>query len=131
STGRKWTAGNAWISRSMCGPGRKGASLVLVAAAGGPFELIVVPGEEDVEARQRSVAARDVSLQLQLDVFRQLGRIDVLLERPQAIAQHDDLVEEGVDRPALFLEARLPGPQDERAIAPFLGGRDGWQTGFF
>ena len=39
-----------------------------------PLELILFVGEEDIEARQRSVASADVGLQLDLDVFGQAPR---------------------------------------------------------
>src|SRR5262245_49230871 len=56
------------------------------------LELIALLREQHVEARQRSVAAADITLQLDFDIFRQVRGIDLLLERPQAVPQHDDLV---------------------------------------
>ena len=82
------------------------------------LELIVVVREQDVETGQRSVAPADVGLQLHLDIVRQIGCVDVLLQRPEPIPQHDHLVKERLDRPALFLQARGAGPQDQRAAAP-------------
>src|SRR6188474_3512704 len=70
----------------------------------GSLELVVLLGEQHVEAGEGSVAARDVSLQLDLEIFRQLGGVELLLERAEAVAQHDDLVEEGLDRPGLLLQ---------------------------
>ena len=77
---------------------------ILVSAAS--LELILFVGEEHVEARERAVAAADVALQLHLRVIGQVGGVHLLLERPQTVPQHDDLVEEGLDRPALLLQAR-------------------------
>ena len=90
-----------------------------------PLELIVLLGEQHVEAGQRSVAARDVSLQLDLEILRQLGGVELLLERAQAVAQHHDLVEEGLDRPGLLLQLRVRRPQRQRPAAPFLGRHHG------
>src|SRR5688572_5179844 len=74
-----------------------------IGVAPAPLELILVGGEEDVEAGQRSIAAADVALQLDLHVVRQAGGVDLLLEGAEPIPQHDDFVEEGLDRPALLL----------------------------
>src|SRR5215204_1677806 len=87
-------------------------------------ELIVFFGEEHVEAGERSVAAADVALQLDLHVFRQVGGVDLLFERAQPVAQHHDLVKEGFDRHRLLLQLRVPWPQNERAATPLVGGRD-------
>ena len=84
------------------------------------LELIFFVGKEDVEAGQRSVAAADVRLQLHLDVFRQIRRVDLLLERAQPVPQHHDLVKERFDRPALLLKCRCraAAPAFRRAIFP-------------
>src|SRR5215207_1210381 len=73
-----------------------------------PFELVRFLGKQDVEARERTVASADVTLQLDLDRFRHVGRIHLLFERAQAIAQHDDLVKERLDRPRLLLQRWIP-----------------------
>src|SRR5450432_3804426 len=68
-------------------------------------ELIFTVGEENVERRQRSVAAGHVLLELHLLVAGELRvRVDLLLEDPQAVADHHDLVEERVERDALLLQ---------------------------
>ena len=48
----------------------------------GALELVVLVGEEDVEAGERAVAAADVALQLHLHILGQVGAVDLLLERP-------------------------------------------------
>src|SRR6185436_8494578 len=45
------------------------------------------------------------------------------LERAQPVSQHHDLVEEGLDRPGLFLQSRRAGTERQRAPAPLLGRR--------
>jgi hypothetical protein len=87
------------------------------------FELIRFIGKEDVEAGERSVTPADVALQLHLHVFRQIGRVHLLLERSQPVPEHDDFVKEGLNRPGLFLKPWRPRTQDQRAVSPFLGGR--------
>src|SRR5215211_3032955 len=48
----------------------------LVAAAA--FELIALVSKKYVEAGERAVAATDVALELDLDVFWQVGRVHLL-----------------------------------------------------
>src|SRR6185369_8588345 len=60
------------------------------------LELVVLVGEEHVEAGQRAVAAADVRLQPDLRVVREIGGVDLLLQGPQPVAHHHDLVEEAV-----------------------------------
>ena len=96
-----------------------------IVFAARPLELIQFLRKQHVEARQRSVAAADVALQLDFDIFREIGGVDLLLERPQAVPQHDDLVEERLDRPGLFLELRVAGAQDQRSTRHFSAGATG------
>src|SRR5690242_660546 len=90
---------------------------VVNSLGAGAFELIVLVGKEHVEARQRSVTAADVGLELQLDVCGRVHGVHLLLERPQAVANHDDLVEEGLNRPTLLLRG-VAGLEHQRAAAP-------------
>jgi hypothetical protein len=94
-----------------------------------PLEPILIIREENVETSERSVAPGDVALEADLDVVGEIRGVDLLLERAQAIAQHHDLVEEGFDRPAFFLQAGRPRPEDERPASPLFGGRDGREAG--
>src|SRR5690349_13687328 len=58
-----------------------------------PFEVIFLVAEEHVEGGQRAVTAGDVLLQVELVFGFELGvTIDLLLEDPQPVAQHHDLV---------------------------------------
>src|SRR4029079_3460093 len=66
------------------------SDLALIAAAA--LELISLVGKQHVEARQRSVTSADVALQLHLHIVRQVGGVHLLLERPQPVPHHDDLV---------------------------------------
>ena len=88
------------------------------------LELIVLVGKQHVEAGQRAVAAADVGLQLHLHVFGQVGRVDLLLERAQAVPQHHDLVKERLDRPALFLQRRRAGRRTSVPPRHFSAGDD-------
>src|ERR1019366_4090128 len=84
-----------------------------------PDELVFTVREENVEGRERSVAAGHVLLQLHLVFARELRvGVDLLLEDAEPIADHDDLVEERFDRDALLLLALLAGPQDHLAPVP-------------
>src|SRR5688572_2363247 len=71
--------------------------------AAAALELIALVGEQHVEAGERPVAAAHIGLQLQLDIVGQVRGAHLLLKRPQTVAQHDHLMEEGINRPALFL----------------------------
>src|SRR5262245_25688777 len=108
---RRWTAGVA--------------SALLAAA----LELIGVVGEQHVEAGERAVAAGDVALELHLQIRVDLERVDLLLERPQPVPDHHDLVEERLDRPGLLLERGVAGPEDQRAAAPAIGRGHGREAG--
>src|SRR5581483_10319295 len=108
------TLGDMAIAADTHTSAARKASRTSVAAAGA-FELVLFIGEQDVEAGERAVAAGDVGLQLHLGVLGQVRRVDLLFERAQAVSQHHDLVEEGFDRPGLFLQVRLAGTQDELA----------------
>src|SRR5262249_55924215 len=90
-----------------------------------PPEAVLLLGEQDVEAREASVAAGDVALELDLLVRRQARGVDLLLEYAEPVAQHDDLVEKGLDRPDLLLKAGLARAQHQVSAAPPVGG-DRW-----
>src|SRR5215813_12697091 len=58
-------------------------------------ELLVLVFEQNIERGKRSVAARDVLLQVELIGFAQfVARVHLLLKNSQIIPNHDDLVEE-------------------------------------
>src|SRR5262249_45949192 len=80
--------------------------------------------EKHIEAGERAVTAADVALQLDLHVFGQIGRVHLLLERPQAVAQHHDFMEEGLDRPGLLLQSGGSGAERQACAPPFLGWSD-------
>lgn len=63
-------------------------------------------------------------LQLHLHVVGEIRGVDLLLERAEAVPQHHDFVEEGLDGPALLLQAGRAGAQHERAATPLLGRHD-------
>src|SRR4051794_11278764 len=102
---------------------------MLVAPAA--FELIRLVREQDVEAGQRSVAAADVALKFHFVGLGQIRGVDLLLERPQAVPQHDHLMKERLDRPALLLHSRRTRTQDEHAASPFIGRHGGGDAGLF
>jgi hypothetical protein len=89
------------------------------------FELILFVGEQHVEARERPVTSADVRLELHLRILREIGRVDVLLERAQPVSEHHDLVEERLDRPGLLLQARPARTQDQRTAPPLFRRRGG------
>jgi hypothetical protein len=61
-------------------------------------------------------------LQFYLHIIWKVGGIDLLLERAQTVAHHDDFVEEGLDRPAFLLQSFCAWTQHKCATAPFFGG---------
>src|SRR5437773_4725134 len=62
-------------------------------------ELVVLVFEQDVERGERSVTARDILLQVELVRIAQfVARVHLLLENSQIIPDHDDFVEECLER---------------------------------
>src|SRR6185503_15165687 len=82
------------------------------------LELVFLVSKEDVEACEGSITAADVALQLDLHIFRYIDCVDLLLQRPQAISQHHDLVKERFYGPALLLQAGRAWPQHEVSSSP-------------
>src|SRR5581483_1076003 len=85
------------------------------------LEPVVVIPEQHVERGKRAVASRDVLLQPELLVLRELGvAVDPLLQQSQAVADHHDLVEEGLDGHLLVLHTRAAGAEYQLAAAVFV-----------
>src|SRR5215469_4739768 len=73
-------------------------------------ELVVLVLKQDVERGERSVAAGDILLQLDLVRFAQfVARVDFLLENSQIIPNHDDFVEECLERDFFRLKPATAG----------------------
>src|SRR5207248_9078808 len=85
---------------SICAlPARSGIRPGHCAALGAGSELVVLVFEQDVERGQRSVTARDTLLQVELVRIAQfIARVHLLLENSQIIPNHDDFVEECLER---------------------------------
>src|SRR5690606_18182281 len=84
-------------------------------------KVIVSALEEHVEGREAAVAAGDVLLQLHLLIGAQRRvLVQLLLEQPQLVADHDDLLEEDVDGHRLVLRALLAGAQEHLSTSPAL-----------
>ena len=68
-------------------------------------ELVILVFEQDVERGQRSITARDVLLQVELVRIAQfVARVHLLLEDSQIIPNHDDFVEECLERHFFWLK---------------------------
>src|SRR4051794_12421349 len=132
STGPVWSRSVPRQGRGISA-GSRARTTPAVAAARllrpAPAKLIVLVGEEHVEAGERAVAAGDVALELDLRVLGHVHRIDLLLERAEAVPEHHHLVEERLDGPRLFLQARRTGAEHQLPVAPLVGRRDGRQPG--
>ena len=62
-------------------------------------EMVILTLKQDVEGGERSVAARDILLQVELVRFAQfVAGVNLLLENPEIIPNHYDFVEEGLER---------------------------------
>src|SRR5687767_7673841 len=68
-----------------------GPSFVLASAS---LELVRLVRRENVAAGKRTVASARLALQLHLYIHGGLGGVHLLLERPETIPHHHDLVEE-------------------------------------
>src|SRR5581483_9511836 len=90
--------------------------LVLSAIAD---EVVVLVAEELIEGGQGPVAPGDVLLQVDLLGVAELGMcVDLLFGHPQAVADHDDLVQELVDGDFARLKRRIPRLEDDRSAFP-------------
>src|SRR5215475_12609032 len=75
--------------------------------------------EQHVERCEASVAAGDISLQVELLFGRERRiRVDLLLEHAEAITDADDLLEEGLDGHVLRLDVGLARNHPERPAGP-------------
>src|SRR5579883_1371172 len=94
------------------------ASVVLIVALVA-HELIVTVCEEHVERRERSIAAGDVLLQLQLVLVGELRMaVDALLEHPELVPDPDHLPEERFERDPLLLQPFPAGLEDHLPALP-------------
>src|SRR5690606_4908339 len=71
---------------------------------------------------------RDVLLELHLLVVAEVAAVELLLEHPELVAEHHDLLEEDVERDALFLRALATGLEDHLTSRPPLADRDLTET---
>src|SRR5439155_10612663 len=96
----------------------------LLLRALGADEAVLGIREQDVERREAAVGARDVVLQLQAVLVREFRvRVDALLEDAEALADRDDLPEEGLHRHDLLLRPRLTRLHHELTACPALADR--------
>ena len=103
-----------WIA-----PGQSVAAIVELGAAS---ELVVLVFEKDVKGCERSVTARDVLLQIELVRLAQfVARVHLLLENSQIIPNHDDLMEECLERDFFRLKRTVRRLHDQRPTLPSCG----------
>src|SRR6266436_2933151 len=89
------------------------------AALGAGAELVVLILEQDVERGERAVTARDILLQVKLVRIAQfVARVHLLLENSQVIPNHDDFVEECLERDFFRLKRTIRRLHNERAALP-------------
>ena len=82
-------------------------------------ELVVLVFEQDVERGERSVTARDILLQVELVRIAQfVARVHLLLENSQIIPNHDDFVEECLERDFFRLKRTFRRLHDQRPALP-------------
>src|SRR5262249_1019867 len=82
-------------------------------------ELVVLVLEQDVKRGERSVTARDILLQIELVRFAQfVARVHLLLENSQIIPNHDDLVEECLERDFFGLKRSVRRLHDQCPALP-------------
>src|SRR5947208_13738130 len=82
-------------------------------------ELVVLVFEQNVERGERSVTARDVLLQIELVCIAQfVARVHLLLENSQIIPNHDDFVEECLERDFFRLKRTIRRLYDQRPALP-------------
>src|SRR5207247_10178762 len=75
----------------------------------------------DVERSERSVTARDILLQVELVRIAQfVARVHLLLENSQIIPNHDDFVEECLERHFFRLKRTVRRLHDHRPALPSI-----------
>src|SRR5205809_1545739 len=75
--------------------------------------------EQDVEHGERSVTARDILLQVErVRIAEFVARVHLLLENSQIIPNHDDFMEECLERDFFRLKRTVRRLHDERPALP-------------
>ena len=109
--------------RAGCGANKKVRFGLVFAAFSDKFVDVVA--EEDIEGGEGAVALGDVLLEVYfLLVVEVFGGIDFLLHDADAVAEHDDFVEEFFHGELVGLEAAVAGVEDHFAFDPFIAERD-------
>jgi hypothetical protein len=82
-------------------------------------ELVVLVFEQDVERSERSVTARDILLQIELVGIAQfVAGVHLLLENSQIIPNHDDFMEECLERDFFRLHRTVCRLHDQGSALP-------------
>src|SRR5205814_4508093 len=82
-------------------------------------ELIVLVFEQDIEGSERSVTARDILLQIELVGIAQFfAGVHLLLENSQIIPNHDDFMEECLERDFFRLHRTVCRLHDQGSALP-------------
>src|ERR671919_252274 len=85
-------------------------------------ELVVLVFEQDIERRERTVTAGDILLQIELVGFAQfVAGVHLLLENSQIIPNHDDFVEECLERDFFRLKRTVGRLHDQGSALPSRG----------
>ena len=93
-------------------------------------ELVVFVFEQDVEGRERSVAARDVLMQIELvGVAQFVAGVHLLFEHAKVVPDHNDLVKKCFERHFLRLQRGVGGLHDQISSLP--AGRQTLYDGIF
>ena len=93
--------------------------LMPVLVFGGAFKLMMRLAEEHIKCSQRAVYGRYVLLKINFLCFcKALMCIDLLLDKPDPVANHHDLVEKDVDGHFLALETCICRLKDQCAAGP-------------
>src|SRR6266513_2553567 len=102
-----------------CGLALSGRRPADGAALSAGSELVVVVFEQDVERGERSVTAGNILLQVELVRIAQfVACVHLLLENSQIIPNHDDFVEECLERDFFRLKRTVRRLHDQRPALP-------------
>jgi hypothetical protein len=89
--------------------------------SGAASELVVFVLEQNVERGERAVTARYILLQIELVRIAQfVARVHLLLEDSQIIPNHDDFVEECLERHFFWLKRAVSRLHDQRTALPSI-----------
>ena len=81
--------------------------------------MVALALKQHVEGRKRAIAPSDILLEFDLVVLGELGvAVDLLFEDPELVSNHDDLLEEDIERHPFLLRTLSARNEDHLSATP-------------